>query len=554
MNSPDILSESPTRSGTVLRKKAEDLIINKNAAKGMPQTEGGILKLLHELEVHRIELEMQNDELRTANDSAIAATDKFTALYDFAPAGYFTIKRDGTLYEMNLTGASMLGMDRSALMNKSFRHFITSDTRTIFNDFLQDIYKTNTKQTCRVQLLQNEKPPIYVHFDGIYSENKEYCLITGIDITRQQLMERKLQSSETRYRRLFESAKDGILILDAETGKIVDLNPYLIKKIGYSYDELLGKELWEIGIFKNIAASKEAFIKLQINEYIRFEDMPLETKTGKHINVEFVSNVYLVDDKKVIQCNIRDITDRKKAERDLIKSETSLRELNASKDKFFSIISHDLRSPFNSIIGYSNIMVEQIRAKDYEALEEYATIIQKASWQAMDLLVNLLEWSRSQSGRISFNPEEVNLFALINEVTELLFDSAQQKSISISIELPEYYSVYADKNMINTVLRNLITNAIKFSNPGGKIVISAKQKNNEAVVSIHDSGIGIKKEAIEKLFRIEESYTTIGTQNEEGTGLGLLICKEFVSRHGGKIWVQSQPGKGSRFLFTLAVI
>ena len=371
--------------------------------------------------------------------------------------------------------------------------------------------------------------------------------------SRAETATKKLQHSETRYRRLFEAAKDGILILDAFNGRIVDVNPFLIVMLGYTYQEFLGKELWEIGIFKNIDDSKAAFIELQKKGYIRFEDMPLETKNGEPINVEYVSNVYLVDKTKVIQCNIRNITDRKMAEEALIKSENSLKELNATKDKFFSIIAHDLKSPFNSIIGLSDLLSEKMRRKDFSEIEIYATTIQNSSWKAMNLLTNLIEWSRLQTGRMEFKPAFFEIISLINEVTELLNEAARQKSITISSETPPYFNVLADKSMISTVLRNLLSNAIKFTKPGGKIVISAIQKDKELMLAVSDNGVGIKKDALDKLFLIESSSSTRGTQEEEGTGLGLILCKGFVLKTGGKIWAESEAGKGSRFVFTLPV-
>lgn len=366
--------------------------------------------------------------------------------------------------------------------------------------------------------------------------------------------EKQVQNSETRYRRLFEAAKDGILILDAGNGQIVDANPFIIEMLEYSYEEILGKELWEIGVFKNIEDSKDAFIELQNKGYIRFDDMPLETKKGKPINVEFVSNVYLVDQTKVIQCNIRDITKRKLAEIKLKESEVRLRELNATKDKFFSIIAHDLKNPFMAILGFSDLLVEKISDKDYESIEEYANIIRNSSQQVLSLLTNLLQWASSQTGKIQFNPEMIEIGALINEVTELSKGAALQKSITISKKLPPNFLVFADKSMISTTLRNIISNAIKFTKPGGKVNISAMKKQDELLITISDNGIGMKKDALKRLFGIDDGYSSHGTQNEPGTGLGLILCKEFVQRHKGKIWAESVQGKGSRFHFTIPII
>lgn len=165
--------------------------------------------------------------------------------------------------------------------------------------------------------------------------------------------------------------------------------------------------------------------------------------------------------------------------------------------------------------------------------------------------MNLLEWSRSQTGRMEFNPKAIDIVTLINDVIQLLDDSAQQKSITISRELPNNITVLADKAMMGTILRNLISNAVKFTYLGGTIFVSAEQKQDELMISVRDNGIGIKKDAIGKLFRIEENYSTYGTQNEEGTGLGLILCKEFVEKHRGIIWVESEMGKGSTFCFTI---
>ena len=230
-----------------------------------------------------------------------------------------------------------------------------------------------------------------------------------------------------------------------------------------------------------------------------------------------------------------------------------LHELNATKDKFFSIISHDLKSPFNSIVGFSDLLVEQVREKNYEGIEKYAAIIQDSSQRVMDLLMNLLEWARSQTGQMQYNPEVVELVGLINQIYDLMNDTARQKSITLSLETPRNASISTDKSMIMSVLRNLISNALKFTQPGGTITISLVQKHEELIVSVADNGVGIRKELIDKLFRIDQSYSTTGTRNEKGSGLGLILCKEFVEKNSGKIWVESEVGKGSKFSFTIPI-
>ena len=275
-------------------------------------------------------------------------------------------------------------------------------------------------------------------------------------------------------------------------------------------------------------------------------------KDGGWVYLEaFGTNQLDNPDIQSVVLNVRDITERKKAEQALKDSQARLRELNATKDRLFAIIGHDLRSPFNSIIGFSQLLAEQVKEKDYEGLDEYARIIQESSKKAMDLLTNLLEWSRSQSGNIEFNPEYFDLVSIIQEAAGLSQDSAAQKSITLTQQLPHNLTIFADKAMINSILRNLLSNGIKFTHPGGKITISTEKTEEQLMVSVADDGTGIPPEDLDKLFRIDAAQSTPGTHKESGTGLGLLLCKEFTEMHGGKIWAESTPGMGSKFSFTI---
>lgn len=232
-------------------------------------------------------------------------------------------------------------------------------------------------------------------------------------------------------------------------------------------------------------------------------------------------------------------------------NELRLIELNATKDKFFSIIAHDLKSPFNSIIGFSEHLIEEVKENNYNKIDEIAGIILNSSNRAMDLLTNLMTWSQLESGRMPFNPEYFDITPIVSEVISLIKPTASQKSINIENKITSTSQVFADKEMISTVLRNLLSNAIKFTKNGGIVTISSATDKNELTVTITDNGVGISKDRIDTLFSINEGYSTSGTQKEKGTGLGLILCKEFIEKHHGKIWVDSNVGVGSSFGFSL---
>lgn len=408
---------------------------------------------LHELQVHQIELEIQNEELRQVIDKVEAGLTRYADLYDFAPVGYFTFDRDAAILQVNLTGASLLGVERQLLVNRSFESFVAQENRSAFHVFLDQVFASQDKQSCEVLIISGEQS-LYVRIEALAAASSQDCrailidiskrkkieadlqkskerykelvtransiilrvdnngkitffneyaqkffgytldeiigkdakilippiessgknlvemmdqilrnpddfeeninenilkngkrvwvswrnkairdyqcnimgnLAVGSDITARIQAEEKLHISETRYRRLFEASLEGTLILDAETGQIVDVNPFLTEMLGYSHEEFLGKKLWEFGAFKDVDAAIAAFDELQARGgYVRYEDFPLETKDGRQIAVEFVSNVYMVNHHKVIQCNVRDITELKRIAEALLKANNEL--------------------------------------------------------------------------------------------------------------------------------------------------------------------------------------------------------------------------------------
>lgn len=246
-----------------------------------------------------------------------------------------------------------------------------------------------------------------------------------------------------------------------------------------------------------------------------------------------------------------DISKLKRAEQEIHGKIQELKKINLQKDRILSIISHDLKTPFNSIIGFSELLSGIIHDGDLGQMEKYADIIHRSSLKAMDLLTNLIEWSMSQNGKKDFKPETLELVDTLKEVVFLFSDIVEKKSLTITQETPLELLAFADKSMMETVLRNLISNAIKFSKPGGIIGISAKKKQGEITIKVSDNGVGMSKSSLEKLFHLSLNPSTPGTLNETGTGLGLILCKDFIDAHGGNIWIESAVGKGSLVTFAI---
>jgi len=319
-------------------------------------------------------------------------------------------------------------MERQHLINKGFTFFISDDTKTVFNEFLNKVFKEKTEESCEVTLSIEGRPPLYVYITGHVADNDEKCQLTMVDITQ---------------------------------------------------------------------------IK----------------------STEFA----------------------------LMEHDIKLRQLNADKDRFISILSHDLRSPFTALLGLSEVLTEDIRNLDIDEIENIANDINNTAQRTFNLLVDILTWARAQQGKIPFEPQQLCFADICNNILETLNPIAHSKNITINCSATDHLNVLADGDMLKTVLRNLMSNAIKFTNNGGAINIDISQTDSNFTISVSDNGIGIEQEDLSKLFDISNILTTKGTAGETGTGLGLLICKEFVRKHGGKIWVESEVGKGSNFKFTLPV-
>lgn len=413
---------------TVLRQKAEDVLKQSNSNNLYQGTDN--MRLIHELQVHEIELELQNEELKLANDQAELISEKYTELYDFAPIGYFTLSKEGYIDELNLIGASMLRKERPQLIGRMFAVFVSDDTKPVFKLFRERIFSSHTIQSCEIILTTDDSLPLHVNLTGIVSKDGNRCLLTVADISMQ-----------------------------------------------------------------------------------------------------------------------------KQAETNLILKNRELKRLNIQKDKFFSIIAHDLRAPFNGFLGLTQIIAQEIKSLESDEIQKMGETMWHSASNFFKLLENLLQWSHMEQGLIPYNPGAFRLITFVEESLTPEFQSAENKEIEVEYDIPYDIYVLADRKMFRSILSNLYTNAIKFTPRGGKITISARYSSVDRVeISIKDSGIGMTREVQNKLFRLSEQINRKGTDGELSTGLGLFLCKEFIEKHNGTIRVESEEGKGSTFSFTVPCI
>jgi len=838
-----------------LRQQAEMQV--KPIGTTSPLSEAETKRVLHELQVHQIELEMQLGELTLANQFAESASQKQALLFDFAPSGYFILSNEGEIVDVNLSGSQMLGKEHSGLLGGRFGFFVDNDTKQKFNRFLEKIFNTKIKESCEITLAVNANQPIYVQMDGILTVDEKQCLLNVIDITerknaeeslfrQQQLLSKltrfsidlsRLSSEENLEIFICKQIKEltgavGVLFseynseskmispkhLEMESGlfgkvvsllddkfqnmrSIVDDENYqnitknVIGKydsltdatfgsisrpagillsvmfkadryIGVSYmvdEKLYGTSLLAmdknqpdlpIYFLENIASlvaislrRKRAEVALKISldrnkallganpdlmfvfdSECRIIDFHTESNDRLYVKPELFLNktveevfppdislmthqrvnavistgkpdygtyelpsgdtlmsfesryvlcgknevlsivrditdrklaeeallnrnrlydnlvskipvgVYILHSKPdgafaldyvsprmaqmlglsverlladvntifkaihpadvdgfrtlsqdgifqqrpfnwtgrvVADGNIKwmhfrstpemlkngdilwhglivDITERKEAEQEIRLKNEELSNLVAEKDRFFSIVAHDLRSPFNALLGLTQVLDEDLPNMKLDETQRIAYALRSSALSAYNLLENLLEWSRIKRGITSFDPESFLLSSKIDEFMQPVLESANKKLIEISYSIPDDLVVFADLNMMGSIIRNLTSNAVKFTPKNGKVFLSARVTGDQNIeISVKDSGIGMNKSILHKLFNIDRNNNRRGTDGESSSGLGLIICKEFVEKHNGRIWVESLERKGSTFYLTL---
>lgn len=373
-------------------------------------------------------------------------------------------------------------------------------------------------------------------------------------------LELALAASELRYRRLFETAQDGILILDAESGKIIDVNPFLLDLVGYPFETMIGRQLWEIGLFEDIAANRDAFTKLQNDEYIRYENRPLRTADGRQIAVEFVSNVYLVGDEKVIQCNIRDISARATAREDVRNDRVDPLHIGGkAKDHVLAILSHELRTPLSAISSTLDLvelgqaaagMLPENTLVPAQFDMSAVTVIRRNVGSLARMISELLDLSHFTKASLHLDLASVDAHDVINLALKDLEDQQKAKEIALDLRLHAAHShIMADAPKLEQIISNIIANALKFTPTGGTVsIVTRNDGDGDLLIDVQDTGIGISAEALPRIFSPFEQGDASIHPRFGGLGLGLAIAHTLVNLHGGSLNAFSEGlDRGARF-------
>lgn len=391
----------------------------------------------------------------------------------------------------------------------------------------------------------------YLSFISINISSDEIIWI-GKDLTELIRIEAEIIENRSLINSLINSIPIPIFYKDVEL-KYMGCNKTFSRLINKEPEDIIGKYPSEC--FPHLLASKyeeKDRIILENQEPIVYDERLGFTEDADALFTFYKAPFYNLKGEFIgIIGAMLDITERNRRQEELRTIAASLESINNTKDKFFSIIAHDLKNPFNTLIGFSELLIMALRKGNFDKSSNFANIMKGSAEQGLALLENLLEWAKTKTGEIKYSPNNINVDKLLNNSYDLLKGSAQSKNIILKVESKIEKEIVLDKEMIKTVIRNLVTNAIKFTPNNGSIKMSAMEEENQIIFSVADNGLGMSQENVDKLFKIDHSFTTVGTNKEKGTGLGLILCHEFVEKHGGKIWVESKIGVGTTFSFSI---
>jgi len=369
-----------------------------------------------------------------------------------------------------------------------------------------------------------------------------------------KINEENLKNSEEKYRNLFENAKDAIVILDKL--EIFEFNSSTLELLEKTPEEIIYQSIVNLSPMYQLDGEKSEILAIYYaKEALKGRQQLFSWLMLKGNDEVFETEIslsrFLKGKKYYLFAVIRDVSKQRLHEQQIKTQMRELEEVNKTKDRFFSIIAHDLKNPFNSLLGITENLVENFEDFAPEEIKEYLLLLLQSSQQGYNLLENLLNWSRSQTGKLQVSPKVLNISELIDNAIELLGNNSASKFIDIQNNVSYDILAFADENMITTVLRNLLSNAIKFTHNNGLITFEASKLNKFIQISITDNGVGMNETTQANLFKLDVFTSTLGTGKETGTGLGIILCKEFIEKNKGNMWVDSTPDKGTSFFFTI---
>jgi len=481
------------------------------------------------------------------------------SLYTTVPTGLFQFDADLRFVRLNAWTAAINGQSVESHIGRTVSELLHPEVARTVEGLLR-------------QVLQTGEPALEIDVHGpsaangqvrdwlasyypVRSADGEVIGVHGVilDITERKQSEAALRSSEIRFRRLFEAAKDGVLILDGQTGKITDANPSILEVLGSTRAEVLGQELWEIGVFADAIASRRAMVELQDRGCIRYDDLPLESKTGLRRDMEVVANVYKENGHRVIQFNFRDITERKATLLALRQSEEKLREADRTKDEFLATLAHELRNPLAPVRNSLELL--KWENGNPELHKQARETMERQIGHMVRLIDDLLDVSRISSNKLELKRERVELASVIYHAVEACQPHLDRDKHEFLLTLPtEVIQLYGDPTRLAQVIGNLLTNACKYSEPGGKIWLTAEREEGEVKIVIQDEGIGIPPEMLHKVFDMFTQIDKSLERSDGGLGIGLSLVKRLVELHGGTVTAHSQGiSHGSEFTVKLPI-
>jgi len=545
----------------------------------------------------------------------LGSEEKYRLTFNNSISGIIHISADGKYFDVNPTFSKMTGYSKLEILEKPIGLIThPEDRKKIIDAFNELQFKENQNFNDQIRIIHKNGNIVWIHLNATKSYdpfgNFKYTLVEIFDITSQKTAELDLIEAKEEIVLQNERLESLLRISQFQTNSIQVLLDFALEeaieltnsKIGYIYfyneeTKQFTLNTWSKDVMKECAVQNPQTVydldstgcwgeavrqrkPIVLNNYQEVNPQKKGIPEG-HVRLSKFLTIPVFSDDKIIavagvankitdynNSDIRQLTllmdnvwkiserisliDKLNKEKEKAEAnEKKLSELNATKDKLFSIIAHDLKSPFNSILGFTTLLMESIQNHDFEKYETLISYINDSAKNTFNLLNNLLDWAKSQTGQLKFSPKKLVLSEIIQSIINEQNFGARIKDITINYSQSNTINVFADQNMLETVLRNLISNSIKYTHAGGKIEIQTYSKEEYLELSVSDTGVGMSKEVLDNLFIIGEQESLQGTLGEKGTGLGLILCKDFIEKHNGKIWVESQPDKGSSFYIAI---